>query len=1276
MSLQTSAICTGDRPSKYTFKAGAISHLSKPFTVTAARSSLPARENFHPFAGETPASSGPEHQPLFDIRGRLSDRPHAIRLTKPILPPIMSPDVDAPCRLPSFYSPPTKPEAATGQPIDLLSLPESSTVPRPSPQPSPPPSLLSPAVTPRAQTPSASAPRGVPVDSSIPSGGCGTKRPRLLETLPEVQCIVRARIPTVAGTEMFLHLYTNSVDSKEHLAIVFGNHIRSQSLDAPREGETEMDRMVRGAYTGRLYPGRTASHASAATADESVVTPSKTPPLVRIHSECYTGETAWSARCDCGEQLDEAARLMGLPESASGGIIIYLRQEGRGIGLSEKLKAYNLQDLGSDTVEANLLLRHPADARSYGLATAMLLDLGQTDIRLLTNNPDKVRAVEGPNREIVVRERVPMVPLSWKGQGGFRSDEVEGYLKTKVGKAKSRFEIVNMPLQEPLRLRLSVHRYGVPDVKLVWPCERSSDFTIFKLLDQVNQVIPLETSEWGLEDYAVELADSSGGSYECLHFQQVSEILKNDDEVIIRCLQGDDLKRRRLTGRHQISADGRHLVDGIVFGRPWLRTPRDRPALELPPRKRARFAEDYYDGNDDIDKYAYGHDERQPRLLEEDPDAFDDDESFHDSGPDQDGDESSGDDMDDEGDDEKDLAADRKFLLQANQTLDHVVLRGATSNTVMNGLDLNSLDGIVALRAAFPLTPVTAIEAELLRNNKDVEKAYNSLNRSNDSALSFDKVKERCVMRGIPIADGSASKSNTGSASSVQSAERPLIEVVESVEDESSGSAVDEKESSDSDTDDEVTSLPQDTSSDSSESDTDDQTAGAAQESSSDDGEAGSDCDGRESLSDSSGTSDSDSSLSDSSDDGAPVGQLFMAHSQQAKTGSGSQGGHSSTVKGDKPAPTTENQAGHKSRPLTKTQKRNARRRMQTANRQAERERSVHVLLENHKQQLLRSIAPPRSAEEDAASEALLEVDAGEIAPDKRRSRVDNGAGRRLLFGALGLKAPKTKAEEDEIKQILMKGVRPLQNPRLEQSEAADESTPTAPDPADDSWRQKLTYCAEECCHEDVHLSSPPFPFKQRWDPQQRWVPQQGTEKAGSKRKRKHAEDFYGDCDSGLCVDEEDANRTRSEATGGDSFPDTADEDLVALPADLNILPVLRAEAVREGMIITWRQMVMSKATRWQPQIAQRTGRVLSGTDEAEVHVQLAVRDREDRKKTYDAKTGQRVYDKFEAPDLDGEDDVDGDDDGVRMLSWEELIDPRILGDGEEAETMVAATVA
>ncbi|KAK8164825.1 LOW QUALITY PROTEIN: GTP cyclohydrolase II-domain-containing protein [Phyllosticta citrichinensis] len=314
------------------------------------------------------------------------------------------------------------------------------------------PSIISPAFTPPA-TPGRLLPATERGAQSVPgegrtegrSGGPVSDKPKLVEKLPHVECIVRARIPTTTGQEMFLHVYHNNLDSKEHLAIVFGNRIRSRSLDAPRAGESERDRMIRGAYVGRLYPGRTSSRieqikreeGAAAAASEQEQASEEIPPLVRIHSECYTGETVWSARCDCGEQLDEAARLMSLPESG-GGVIIYLRQEGRGIGLAEKLKAYNLQDLGNDTYEANLLLRHPADARSYGLATAMLVDLGlggEQGIRLLTNNPDKVRAIEGPNREVVVKERVAMVPLAWKmGQKG--SEEVEKYLSTKIEKFK------------------------------------------------------------------------------------------------------------------------------------------------------------------------------------------------------------------------------------------------------------------------------------------------------------------------------------------------------------------------------------------------------------------------------------------------------------------------------------------------------------------------------------------------------------------------------------------------------------------------------------------------------------------------------------------------------------------------------------------------------------------------------------------------------------------------------------------------------------------------
>lgn len=182
--------------------------------------------------------------------------------------------------------------------------------------------------------------------------------------------MVSTRIPTAEG-EFYLNLYHNNRDDKEHLALVLGD--------------------VRGC--------------------EDV--------LVRMHSECFTGDVLGSRRCDCGEQLhsamDEVAR-------AGRGIILYLRQEGRGIGLLEKLRAYNLQDRGFDTVDANLMLGHRADEREYSIAAQILEDLGVRSIQLLTNNPSKIAHLKELGVE--VNDRIPVVPT-------VHSDNA-GYLFTKV----------------------------------------------------------------------------------------------------------------------------------------------------------------------------------------------------------------------------------------------------------------------------------------------------------------------------------------------------------------------------------------------------------------------------------------------------------------------------------------------------------------------------------------------------------------------------------------------------------------------------------------------------------------------------------------------------------------------------------------------------------------------------------------------------------------------------------------------------------------------------
>ena len=143
------------------------------------------------------------------------------------------------------------------------------------------------------------------------------------------------------------------------------------------------------------------------------------PVLVRVHSECLTGDALGSLRCDCGPQLETALQRI---HEVGWGCLVYLRQEGRGIGLHAKIQAYNLQDQGADTLDANLLLGHPADARDYRIAEKILVAVGVESVCLLTNNPDKVIQLQHLGVDVV--ERIPLV-------AGVSEDNRE-YLSTKV----------------------------------------------------------------------------------------------------------------------------------------------------------------------------------------------------------------------------------------------------------------------------------------------------------------------------------------------------------------------------------------------------------------------------------------------------------------------------------------------------------------------------------------------------------------------------------------------------------------------------------------------------------------------------------------------------------------------------------------------------------------------------------------------------------------------------------------------------------------------------
>ena len=189
---------------------------------------------------------------------------------------------------------------------------------------------------------------------------------------PQLEDLVQTRLPTANG-EFVLHYYSNTLDDKEHMAL------------------------VKGEVAGR----------------ENVP--------VRIHSECFTGDVLGSRRCDCGEQL---AMAMQLINDLGYGVLIYLRQEGRGIGLLKKLQAYNLQDSGMDTVDANLHLGYLADEREYNIAALILNVLKVKSVKMLTNNPDKIDALEKLGIHVV--GRIPVESVA--------NDDNLGYLKTKAKK--------------------------------------------------------------------------------------------------------------------------------------------------------------------------------------------------------------------------------------------------------------------------------------------------------------------------------------------------------------------------------------------------------------------------------------------------------------------------------------------------------------------------------------------------------------------------------------------------------------------------------------------------------------------------------------------------------------------------------------------------------------------------------------------------------------------------------------------------------------------------
>ena len=330
--------------------------------------------------------------------------------------------------------------------------------------------------------------------------------------------------------------------------------------------------------------------------------------------------------------------------------------------------------------------------------------------------------------------------------------------------------------------------------------------------------------------------------------------------------------------------------------------------------------------------------------------------------------------------------------------------------------------------------------------------------------------------------------------------------------------------------------------------------------------------------------------------------------------------------------------------------------------------------------------ARPSNETREAASE-----------PPRRRAKLDLASSKRLLFGSLGLRTPKTKDDEHTLREKLMRNVKPMNNVR---NDRVDDAAPNQVGD-DDSWKRKIILKAVECCQDGIELSTPPFPFVQRWDPQQQGhYTNNRNGQGGKSKKRKRNKQHYeeqeqaqdgesdahlagalddhevnhgepGDDDHGQAVQRTDSegyegainDQLMRDATGiSATAPDESldAEDFPELPDDMSACKVLMPEETVPGTIFAFKQLDMSQETKWQPKISDyRTATVNQVMDDGVLHITLAQRDRPDKVKAYDAKTGKRLYSKFEMPEYeDGE--VDNDE-GVLEIAFPDLIEPKLI---------------
>ncbi|KAI5359450.1 putative Zinc finger CCHC domain-containing protein [Septoria linicola] len=693
-----------------------------------------------------------------------------------------------------------------------------------------------------------------------------------------------------------------------------------------------------------------------------------------------------------------------------------------------------------------------------------------------------------------------------------------------------------------MRLRLQIERNELPPTKVVHTIPSTQlEQTVSQFLQTINSLFPLESTNWDISDYTV-LIDG----YEATHYTQVGQAFKDEDEVVIKPLGFAELRARTLTGRDQISEDGRHLLDGVPFGRPMLKRPR-RPEVRIPARKRQRVEgaeeqravvrfegvdidEDDEDDEDDADFEDAEMEEVSEKEAAEgssDSDSSEDDSDSSDSND-------SGDSSNDSSDSSD--SSDSESESESEASWDGI---GEQTKAVGNATSKKA--------PAKPTASNTAPQQQSLPRQGDVRTKQRNDRRRDSKKLKHLKdaglLPQTATLHDMYTWQQAQGQDNDGMLVAAQRAkmERERKRLLDQI---SSGGIEIEKskpvtESEDDGPPDELSSRLNGTSAEASTED----------------------------ISDAASTQ-------------------IMAEVQQAATAvtNGSQATPGSEVEADQ-------------------------------------------------------------------------------APASKRAKLDTKSMNRLVFGSLGLRTPKTQDERDALQKKL--AARPKRAGPVVAPAAPTEESVVEEDEDPDSWRDKIVLIAVECVDEDVILSTPPYPFHQRWDPQY-----QVSRKRKRARGRQSAAQSNGDFvetydkynkDGGgdaLNYDdpEEDEELDDSYWEEG-ALLDDGDEaeeiDLFPkLPDDISSLATLAVEDAKVGDFITYQELSVSAATGWEPKIVTQVAHIESTNEDGSWTILL----KQDRPKQYD-EDGNRVYRKFEMENFSD----DGSDEESKTITYGELQDPRLL---------------